>query len=485
MSLLLRRGLLGSISGGAEIYNETFTARNFSSSPLAIPRSLKGDSFDYQLVCHFSSASGDSILNITLNSDATANYRNYEMKGLSTTASGSTGDADSAIELQNLIGTASPNLLMMDITGSSGDERYISASYAADAAILKQSSYWKNTANELDEITLTAASSVTCDAHIILYKFPKTSTQGLWEYISTLTWSAETAEKSFTSLLGDTDKKYKLVWEGDQELNIELNNDTTTYKRQYLQNATGTLSAANSTSETSIVSDGINSTFIIDAETGVKRLVTTSGSNTASAQQSERAHWYDDTATEITTIDCTPAASSTGAAKLYKAIVPANTADTLSFELIESVAISADFSGGHTFSSLTGDSENLYKLEFLGSAASGNPILNTVFNSDTTAANYTMQWLRGYSGSVDAVAGSAEGRMSRPLLSNHQCRWVLYLYPKSGYNRVALSENNFDELAVVFQSAHWLNSGSEITTIKVSSSTSAVITGTLKLSRLI
>lgn len=483
MNNLLQRGG-GVIPFNPLVFDEEFTSRNFNTDPLTIP-DLEGDAFDYEVIIFIANASGDSNLDVTFNSDAAAaSYRNYESKGLASTGSAAVGDTDNAIALQSLIGTFNPNLLLMNISGSSGNERYVSSFYSGDGAVLKQSSYWKDTIEELDEITLTATNSVTCDAHIIIYKTPKDNDQGNWELVDTLSWSAESSEKSFTGLAGDTDIQYRVVWSGDQELDIELNDDgTAKYTRQYMQNSAGTLSAANTTTDTSIVTDGTESTVIINAESGVKRLCTITSSDKAAAQQSERAIWYDDTVTEITTIDCTPVASTTGMAKLYKLKDLDATGDILPFETLETVNVSGDFSTGHTFSNLEGDSATLYKLEWLGDA-SVFAEMDLRPNNDSTAGNYSVQQLRAQSGSIVVFSGAVEGRLTRGTVSD-QCHVVWYIYPKSGENRPALSISSRGENTLELSAGWWTDSIDEITSLFIATDVTNTLTGTLKLSRLI
>lgn len=490
MSLLLRRALLSSLSGGVDnsIYNETFSARNFSSSPLAIPLTLEGDTYDYQLVCFFASASGDSIMDITLNSDTTANYRNYEMKGLSGTANAAMGNADTAIELQNLIGTANPNFLMMDITQSSGRERVIDSFYSGDGAVLKQTSYWKNTANELDEITLTAASSVTCDAHIILYQLPKAADQGNWEYISELDWSAETAIKSFTGLDGDVDKKYKLVFSGSNiAFSVRINSDSgANYKQQYLRNSLGSVqSGFGNFPYLYTNAASTDSEYIFHAETGVKRLIEGNITSTGTGyKQVESICWYSNTATNITSINCnTHSSNLTGKATLFKLKDTSITGDTLGFTTLDSEDFSSDdFSSGTTHT-IYGDSIKLLKIEGLLSNASGDIEIRMQLNSDT-AANYPEQLLKADTSSTSAASSTRSYIVLAKLQNTDQAEFTHYLYTNSGENRVGLTRCSYDENAIEKLGQHWLNSADEITSVKIYASSSNAITGNIKVSTL-
>lgn len=290
------------------------------------------------------------------------------------------------------------------------------------------------------------------------------------------------AEKSFT-VNGDSDIKYKIEWSGNQELNLELNNDTTTYTRQYLQNSSGTISAANSTSETSIVSDGINSTFIINAETGVKRLVTTSASNTSSAQQSEMAHWYDDTATNLTSLDCTPAAIATGTAKLYRLKNPNGpTGDTLPFETVQNISVSGDYSAGTTISNLAGNSHTLIKVEGHFSTI-GNEL--RIQLAGDTGANYDEQELKAATSTASATSvSSANYWMLADASSSKVASFELYIYPKDGENRPALLINRTNENQLEFKALWWNDTATDLDSLKIYTSSTTTTTGNIKVSRL-
>lgn len=487
---------------------KTGSAVNLSTSALNIT-GLLGDTYDYTIIARFTNASADSILDITLNSDTTANYRNYEMKGLSSTASAAVGDSDTAIELQNIIGTANPGLLIMSITGSSGDERYIDCFYSGDGAILKQSSYWKNTADEVDEITFTAASSVTCDYEVTIYRTPKEASQEKWELVDIYNASGVNYNTSpttiFSNLKGDTDLQYKLVIRTDtgfdSRLRLRMNGDSgANYTAQRLSNNGGTISAGNSTgrngfqwSDLNIDHDSV-ATIIINAESGAKRLISSSESNnqTKGNEQDEQACWWNNTVDELTSIvlyDATNVANDTIEAKLYRRKNPNTIGDTLPFEMVEEVAVSGDFSAGHTFSGLSGDDVLMYKLEWLGDGgAAANTTFYAQFNGDTTNTNYVNQLLYAQNSSVLASQSTtAYPGMIWVVAYGDECHSTTYFYPKSGKYRPALCEASAESAAndfVVFDAGWWENSTDTVDSIKIYASTTDSFTGTLKLSRI-
>jgi len=487
-----------------KIFDQTFTARNFNTSPLTIS-GLEGDLYDYKILFWCDAASGDSIMEITLNSDTGSNYRNYEMKGLSTTASAAVGDSDTAIELQNLLGTANPNLLMMAITGSSGDERYIDSMYAADGAILKQSSYWTNTADAIDEITFTAASSVTADAHIIVYRTLKEASQEKWELMEKQIVSSQNINGNATpvnfTLDGDSDITYKIDVEGSYDstaldLGFQLNSDTSSnYKKQSLRN-NGTIGAQNfndsygEVQRSPVTTNLIASSLIINAESGVKRLITSTSSAAASTgnRQLSAATWWDNTGSNLISIDIgqfqVPATSTpwTGSIKLYRSRNPKTIGETLPFEMVEEVAVSGDFSAGHTFSGLSGDDVTLYKIEGLFSTV-GND-LRLQLDGDT-GSNYEEQYLKGVSSTASAATTTTTFELLCDASASKVAYFEYYLYTISGENRPSLLRVGHGEDSVELKAHWWNNTADEINSIKVYASSTTTCTGTLKLSRLI
>lgn len=491
-----------------KIFNQLFTARNFNTLPLTIS-SLQGDLYDYELITFFGPSSASTDLLITLNSDTTANYREYNMLGAASSALATVTDSNVNVGLDDIPHSTNSSFLKARITGSSGDERYLDIFYGTSTnRVFKTSGYWKNTANEVDEITLKFSTSVTADAHIILYRTPKVASQAGWELMETKTFTNAdlfNSPVSFTGLDGDRDKVYKIdLYNFSNNATIlpefTINADTgSNYTEQRIQNNGGSIAAANTARSAILTSAStmnfVNFSMIINAESGVKRLVTSSTGLTANIEQQESSVWWTNTADNITTIELFDASTNSdidGYAKLYRKINPKSTADTLNFETIKTVSISGDFSAGHTFSNLKGDSTTLYKLEFLGETdASGTTWIRAQINGDTTS-NYIHQYLRSYASVADAV------NVTYPYI-NFMHNFIggieemgtieCYIYPRSGADRPMLSKSAVEHIAGVQWSTNhvatwWGNSADEVTSIKVFGSNSNALTGTLKLSRL-
>lgn len=472
-----------------KVFDEVFTARNFNTSPLTIS-SLQGDLYDYEAVIKMDNGPNNVFLLARLNADTGGNYRNYHMRGANTVVSAAVSDAATSIRVG--FSKTNPSLVKIRITGSSGEERYIDTLGANDAtsvsSIYKYSDYWKNTVDEVTSITFLFAASNTCDAHIILYRTPKVASQAGWELMETLSWSSETAEKSFT-VNGDRDIKYKIVWIADSvgnQLNLEFNNDNgSNYLTQVLRNNSGSITASNSTNSNVQGRGRENSAYIINAESGVKRLVnmSTASSSGGGVQQIESSIWWSNTVDNLTSIDCTPAGTVTGTAKLYRKINPKSTADTLNFEGISSEDFSStDFSSGTTHT-IAGDSMTLLKIEGVLSNASGDIEIRMQLNSDT-ASNYPEQLLKADTSTVTAASSTRAYIVLAKLQQGDQAEFTHYLYTNSGANRPMLTECSYDENALEKLAQWWSNSVDEITTAKIYASSSNGITGNIKVSRL-
>lgn len=484
-----------------KVFDETFTARNFSSSPLSIT-GLKGDKYDYELRAFFANASGDSILDITLNSDTGTNYRNYEMKGLASTANAAVGDSDTAIELQNIIGTANPGLIELRITNQSGEERYIDSLYSGDGAILKQSSFWKNTADEMDEITITAASSVTCDAHIILYRSVKDSSQGGWELVEkgSVNQNLNSSPFDIAGLDGDDDKFYRLIVRNLDTSNSSGNlllrpnaDGGTNYNAQWMRNNSGSLNANTYTGfwpGIFIEDNATNKTnvdYLINAESGADRLFTEIQATILGVDdQINKSIWWQNTADNLTSLRFFKSVSDTVTFD-YFIYRPKNTVTSNNshpFEQIHSKDLSStDYSSGDTIT-IAGDSMVLLKVEGLLSNTSGDIEIRMELNSDT-AANYPEQLLRSTGGSNSAASSTRNYIVLAKLQNGDQSGFSHYLYTKSGENRPGLTECCYDENALEKLAQWWSNSVDEITSVKIYASSSNAVTGNIKVSRLI
>ena len=477
------------------VFYDSYTEHNFNTDPVTIS-GLLGDAYDYTVLWWSANASGDSILDITANSDVT-DYRNYELKGLGSSATAAVGDSDTAIELQDLIGSAQPGLMIMKITGDSSDERYFDILYTGDSAILKQSSYWIDTTNELNTLTFTGASSVTTDATISIFATPKGISSENWDLIETQSWvnqDINTTPIDFTGLDLDRDIEYLLVGHSQDSSSgrhqIIFNQDTgANYIEQEFRNQAGTDNAVlNTRNELRLNSNGNTDKILfsnrIVGDSSQKRLCLSNCSTQgATFNQNEIATWWDNTVDNLDEIrifgnDAT--ATYTGEASLYKKKNPNTVADrfNLPFKMIEEVAVSGDFSGGHTFT-VEGNKVLMYKLEWLGENTAN---IDYQLAGDT-GTNYDYQRLLGSGGSSSAStsAGGIAHRMCQNSASAVNYG-MAYIFPQTGENRPSLNIEGYDEDSIRFQAHLWVDDATEIDEIKVFGGNTNTCTGTLRLS---
>lgn len=459
-------------------------ANNLSSSP-EIFSNLLGNSLDY----HFFGVrrdTGSGEFFIRCNSDATANYRDYHMRGRATAVNGAVPNSENEITICGQA-TSQPAFFMGSIKGNSTGERVIDLMYGgftSSTEVLKKSGYWKDTTNELTSLEFGCTASATHDYDFYMYSVPSDKSQSNWEQVGDpLVWSSESSTKSFTGLDGNQDEQYRLVWSGGERLRLHLNGDSgSNYLRQHLRNNSGSIQATNTTdNEIELENDA---SCIINAVSGKKRLAIVSGSRVpTSAQQQDRASWYTDTITNITTIDCTPASSATGTATLYRKIKK-DLSGSLPWELAaDPVQISGDFSAGHVFDNLEGDKTTLFRLEFVGANTSGNIELRSQVNSDTSNINVE-QLLKADTSTVSAAAATRTYIVNCKLQNGDQAYSKTIIYPRIGSSRPMLTECSYDENALEKLAHFYGESVTEMTSLKVFASTSNSITGTLKIWRL-
>jgi hypothetical protein len=459
------------------------SSRNLNTSPWTVSN-LEGDLYDYHFFAFCDSGSTtNGSLSIRFNGDSGTNYAYDYMRGTSSTAqaSVSTGDANIFISQFTRNQSSRNSLAMGSILGSSGDQRLVTDMHCSGHTpqVYKMDGRWTNTADEISSMSFIGSISASYKWHIAVYRTPKESVQGTWEYMAELNWSSESTEKSFTGLDGDTDIQYRLTYEGDQDLLVEYNNDNgSNYVLQYLLNGNGSIAAANIT-QTSQRLDGKNGEVIINAESGIDRLGTYFGSDTINSQQRKAAYWWQNTADNLTSLECRLASSGTGSCKLYRRINPTVIADVLPFETIKTFDVSGNYSSGDTLSGLTCDDYKLIKIEWIGTGAT-NILIQ--FNSDT-GSNYTYQRVRGSTSTADATNTTLT---FSPLKNGNDASEnsysTFYLYPKSGEYRPSLTKMMYDEDTISFWGNWWLNSANEITSIKTYSGTTDSLSGQIKIS---
>jgi hypothetical protein len=476
-------------------------SQNLNTTPIDIT-GLQGDLYDYELVTFFEVEGLASALNITCNSDTGTNYREYVMFGDGSGAGAIVDDNEDAM----FSGGSSydyPSLGVFKLSGSSGNERLISGllSYSGnttDTRVYKTSCYWKNTANEITSIQLTKSGSVTSNCHIILYRVPKATSQGGWEKVDEVDFTTVlgTDEPTlFSSLDGDSEKEYRVILTCSEDAGNNpawrFNGDASVnYTTEVLRHNSGTISAILLTASKMYWAGGSNPQdytieAIINAESGKERLVTQTLSASGGAfgnQQDEVAGWWGDTSSNLTSISVTGIKNGSGTATLYRRMTPSSTG-VLPWELVGSVDVNGNFSAGHTFSGLEGDSTTLYRVEFLHESGGTGTMLMQL-NGDT-GSNYNQQFLRAASSTVSA--GSSTDNELKLVNSTSTGKVNIgeaIIYPKSGVSRPVLTKMAAREYSLNFYAGWWGNTADAITSLKVYASSTSTKTGTLKLYRL-
>ena len=492
---------LRDITDAETIFDETFVARNFFTTPESI-LDLKGNVYDYYMDVISSNSGAGSQLVIDPNGDASGTTkRNYGMHGSNTTANANASDSFPYIWIFAGGPTATTGFARLKITGTQGEERLFknfNSRGNTNPQVDLYSQYWKNVADELTSFVIKNNASETLDCRIIVKRVLKNSSTSGWEFVKKETVSAQninTAPISFPGLSGNTAKVFQLRWKLTtgttlSELAFRLNGvATNVYKIQRALNNGGSLSGVNTTENAGSLFDSTfggaqEGTVTIYAESGRERVCVCSSSNSAllgASLQSEETIWFDNIPDEITSIeiiDRLTGKTATGTVELFKRDNPASTGDDLDFETIRSLDINGDFSAGVTWSGLNFDKVLLAKIEFVGE---GNGFeFRMQPNGDTSSIN-DKQYLRTVSGAIQAasLANQPHILLADALIDGY-C--TTYMYPKSGEDRPTLDEWSRSGNVTYKQGSVYKNVPDEITSLKVFSANAATMVGTLKLS---
>ena len=465
-------------------------SQNLSTSPWTVS-GLKGDQFDYAFMAFCDSSAGTSTthLDITFNSDSGANYNNNQMRGTGTSTQQSDSTSQNSIQVSQFQrNDSSRNSLAIGvIRGDSSQNRTLTMLHGTgQTRVVQTFDEWTNNVDELTSLTFTGGVSASYKWHIVVWEVPKANDDN-WELVNKLNWSASATEQSITGLAGDTDLFYKLLWDGDGSvLDIELNNQTTGYTQQRVRNS-GTAFVAGNTSPSAINQRGVGS-VLINAETGDDRTAFSFGGDDGGSKQDIRAFWYSDTATELTSLYCTPTASTTAEAKLFRAKYPQSSIPDLfdlPFQKVDSFSVNTeDFTTGQSFSSLDGDNVLLYRIEFKGFKDNFN--INVRTNGDSGASDFAWQRLNG-TGTTEAASSDTADTSLRFIRGGdtaEQAYGVMYIYPQSGEYRPCLSYQMCDENEIELTSGWRLDTVTEITSILLFSSATTTLNGTFTLSEI-
>jgi hypothetical protein len=461
--------------------------RNLNTSPWTVS-GLKGDQFDYSFIMFCdSSGGGDNDVYVRANGDSGANYEERQMWGSGTAKGMGYTTTRTGFQFGNFTKNASSrnSLGIGLITGDSSQDRICKQLMCQGQPAVSQAfNVWNNNVDELTSLEFYGVANASYKWHIVVFETPKVGNGDNWELIKTLSWSSASDEKSVTGLKGDIDIQYLIDWESTSgEIVTEINNDSgANYILQQVQNTGSTFQADRATGLTS-ADLRVNSQSILNAETGSKRTIFSIAQtdNISAAKQYVQAYWYNNTATEITSLYFTPILTDTGKLKLFRRKNPKIPADIfrLPFEKIDEIDVdSADFTAGDSFP-VKGDKVLMYRLEFTGET---NAVVRMRTNADGGSSDYTYQNLIGDGTAEVANSGSFNRLDFLEDSNNTQQNSVLYLYPKSGEYRPMLNYSMSLEDRIRL-SATWRNdSATEITSIDLASVTSGTVKGKFTLS---
>jgi len=200
----------------------------------------------------------------------------------------------------------------------------------------------------------------------------------------------------------------------------------------------------------------------------------------------ERSALYNNTVDDVTSINLnTNLASITSTANLYKAKAGL-TGDAMPFELVEErVLVGVDMlNNPEVFSSLAGNSVDIFKIDFELSGTGAVQVLFGEFNGDQISSVQT-NVLRSFGSSVIAETFLSKSAQVC-YLSTDPTIFSLYIYPKSGTERAFLLKcgtQGADGLQI--NHAYWTNTADEMDSFLFRGVGSNLISGTIRLSKLI
>lgn len=418
------------------------------------------------------------------------NYRVYETVAAQSGFLAEVTDTADTFAISDSFRNDDTGLIKLRILGEVGEETWINSLAASRERINISDGFWKNTVDELISLTFypsypAGGSAIqTGNSRIIVYAVPKNADQGNWDYIGSVTWTNQLAPFTFIGLLGNTDIQYKAIWNGDQDLYAQINGVTgPAYHQEIFHNSNGFPSASNGVYGAATIPNSTRAELIINAETrGGKRVFSASGAASASpVDQAKTGCWWGNSVDEITTITFGTDIVTTGKVKLYKR--SALSGDTLPFEIIQSFDIAGvNFINGLTYVNLTGNSVQMYKIEFWGTVSVNDLVMLVQFNNETSFQYIRQDFLVDGS-TIDAnINTGANDLQLGNLEAGTETHSVMYIYPKAGGKRVVLNKEISEEVIIEHSAQWWKNSVDELTSMKIFASNGNVMTGKIEIS---
>ena len=423
--------------------------------------------YEYLFVLHSQS---DSTATINCTLENFSGYSYDRMQGAGSTAN-ATSTTRTSIEHCATGSSTYPSFLQGKITGYVGNKRHHDSLHSQSTStpltiVRKMSFYTDDTATEIDSIQFACTKTNTITYSLVIVAVPKIQYNPNAVLIKHLPLSSQTADIIFggvndTEGVDDLDGDlydYVVVSSIETDatlrfLEVYVNEVTTGNKtRQWLRNANGTIGSLNSTTTTydSIVHTG---STLMSADTGRKKIATTTLSSIASNQQQESASWNPDTATKMTSLMFRPNVSLNGDIWLY-AVPKGYNADLIPWDFRQEIDINGDFSAGHSFE--IPDWAMFMKVDFVGeNLSTGTNSFQLDFNS--LGISTDRQDLYSNSSSTTAAFVSTNNIGS----TNKVCNISGIVALKSGANRPALFQNSFAENKILIM-GHWFKDSSSV-----------------------
>ncbi|MCP4103862.1 MAG: hypothetical protein GY750_20955 [Lentisphaerae bacterium] len=462
-------------------------SRNLNTSPLDVT-GLDGDSWEYMVEMERESLGSNNQTTLTFNNDtAGSNYRQYVMRGNTSTASAGVTDTNNNISLENYARDTS-SVARLLITGDSSSERYVSSLHSGDTAgtrINVMSNYWQNVVDNLTSMQIGCNSSVTDTITLRIYQVPKQANLANYDLLEVVDYISRDLLNSpiiFSGLDGDSDGEYLIVNDSDGRCYIKPNNDTgNNYTAQYLNNGSGSISSSNTTTGSNLIQLQNQSSWSVSSESGRKRLFKGGFAKTTASQQGEEAVWWNNTADNITSIYITDTATTvrTGTVKLYRRKSNRTIDPVPMMTVVEHDIAGVDFSAGITISGIEGDRiDGAIKVEFMGEGASN---IQAILNNDS-GSSYTEQRLQAFGSTTQAVSSTkTEINLSAGTGVSACSAWI---YPQSGQNRPVLRVNQSEITGgwIDIRALWWNNTADELTSMKIYANNTNAITGKIRIS---
>ncbi len=325
---------------------------------------------------------------------------------------------------------------------------------------------------------------------------PVTPSALLWEPVSKISVSASTiTSENFTGLEGDT-YDYRLVIAHtslgtNQQLRFRFNSDAGSNYRNYFSQgygstAGGTVAESDAYGYATLVGTDSNYSFLTVMEVGGSSgnerstWVQMAGMDTATTYSRSLHNSWKNTGSELTSINLIDDGNSnnyTFEAYLYRRVKATGGGGDM-WEEVETIDFSArDLNSSPLdFTGLTGDTDKEYILELKDIVPGAVETLFVQFNNDA-GSNYIDEWLTNSGGGLSASTTTTTSIGLLGINNAFQNAAKLRINAESGRQRSCVFEDITTNGVFRLAGVAWSNTGSELTSIKVSTGTTSSVTG--------